>query len=119
MGVSTELDPSLAKSDRLAGNILGIPGKLPPVLYELTLRAKILERVVGAKEELKVEPVKTGDSLMLTIGVVRTVGSVSSAGGEKISMGLKMPVCAEKGDRIAISRQILGRWRLVGWGEIV
>jgi len=119
LGVSTELDPSLTKSDRLAGNILGLPGKLPPVLNELTIQAQILERVVGAKEELKMEPIKTGDTLMLTAGVVRTVGTVTSAGGGKIAATLKMPVCADKGDRIAISRQILGRWRLVGWGEIV
>jgi translation initiation factor 2 subunit 3 len=118
LGISTELDPTLTKSDRLAGNVLGTPGKLPPVLQKLTLNARMLERVVGAKEELKMEPIKAGDVVMLTTGVVRTVGAVTQAGGERIDISLKMPVCTDKGERVAISKQILGRWRLVGWGEI-
>jgi translation initiation factor 2 subunit 3 len=118
LGVSTELDPSLTKSDRLGGNILGLPGKLPEVLEEISVKVSLLERVVGAKEELKVEPLKTGDMLMLTIGVLRTVGTVVSI-GKTTRITLKMPVCADKGERIAVSRQVLGRWRLIGWGEIV
>lgn len=117
LGVSTRLDPSLAKSDRLAGNLLGLPDKLPDVLDEITLKVNLLERVVGAREELKVDPLKTGDNLMLTVGVVRTVGAVTSI-GKTVQAGLKMPVCADKGERVAISRQVLGRWRLIGWGEI-
>ena len=118
-GVLTELDPAVVKSDRIAGNVLGYPDRLPPVLEEITIKENLLERVVGAKEELKVEPVRTGDVLMLTIGVIRTVGSVTSVGGGKVTVGLKIPVAAEKGDRVAISRQVAGRWRLIGWGEIL
>jgi translation initiation factor 2 subunit 3 len=31
---------------------------------------------------------------------------------------LKRPVCAEVGARIAISRQVGGRWRLIGMGVL-
>lgn len=119
LGVSTGLDPCLAKSDSLSGNLAGLPGKLPPVLHELNLKVNLLERVVGAKEELRVEPIKPGEVLMLTISTSRTVGTVASASGDNAQIGLKLPVCAEKGDRVALGRQVAGRWRLIGWGQLI
>jgi translation initiation factor 2 subunit 3 len=73
---------------------------------------------VGSKEELKVEPIKLNDPLMLTMGTARTVGVVNLSKGSKVSVNLKLPVCAENGEKVAISRQVLGRWRLIGWGII-
>jgi translation initiation factor 2 subunit 3 len=118
VGISTELDPYWAKSDSLTGTVMGVPGKLPRPAYQLTLSVNLLERVVGSKEELKVDPIRMNDPLMLTMGTARTVGTVSLSKGNKTSMSLKLPVCAEKGDKVAISRQVLGRWRLIGWGII-
>jgi translation initiation factor 2 subunit 3 len=37
----------------------------------------------------------------------------------RIQLKLKIPVCAEKKDKVVISRQVAGRWRLVGYGVIV
>ena len=119
LGLSTELDPAITKSDRLGGNIMGLPGKTPPVLSEVSLKTSIMERVVGAKEELKVDPLKNGEPLMLTIGVVRTVGVVTAPSPARTTVQLKIPVCADKGERVAISRQVGGRWRLIGWGELI
>ena len=118
LAVSTELDPYLAKSDSLSGNVLGIPGKLPPIHEKLVINIHLLDRVVGTKEVIEVGEIKTGDVLMITSGTTRTIGVVSSARKDSIEMNLKIPVCADKGSRIAISRQISGRWRLIGWGEI-
>jgi len=119
LGVSTKLDPCLTKSDSLSGNILGIPGKLPPVLYDVSFKTNLLERVVGSKQDMSVEGIKTGDVLMLTSGITRTVGAVTSSYSGKATVMLKIPICADKGDRIAVSSQIMGRWRLIGWGEII
>jgi len=117
LGVSTSLDPSLSKSDALAGNVLGLPGKLPPVWNQIKLKVNMLKRLVGTKEETVPEPLKEGVPMMLTSGTARTVGVMTEKG--KIStFKLKLPICAEKGDRVAISKQVSGRWRLVGWGEI-
>ncbi len=118
LGVSTELDPSLAKSDSLSGSIAGLPGKLPPVYDSLTLDVKLLKRVVGTKEDLDIEPIKPGEKLMITAGISRTVGTVTSATSKQLKMDLKLPICADNGERSAISRQVAGRWRLVGWGII-
>ncbi len=118
LGVMTELDPALTKSDRFVGNVVGPPEKLPPVSERIAMKVKLMERVVGTKEELKVEPVRRGDVVMLTVGIMRTVGTVTTS-GEKVEVQLKMPVCADRGERVAVSRQVMGRWRLIGFGEIL
>lgn len=118
LGVSTELDPFLAKSDTLAGNVMGVPGSMPPAHERITMKVSLLDRVVGAKESIKVEEIRTGGVLMLTTGTARTVGTVTSARPGSLEAALKIPVCARKGSKIAISRQVQGRWRLIGWGEL-
>lgn len=119
VGIGTKLDPSFTKSDGLSGMILGQPGALPSVLHSLLLEIYLLQRVVGTKEELEVEKIKTSEPLMLSVGTATTVGVVSSARNNEVEMKLKLPVCAEKGVRVAISRRIGARWRLIGYGIIL
>ncbi|KXB06825.1 translation initiation factor IF-2 subunit gamma [candidate division MSBL1 archaeon SCGC-AAA382A20] len=122
LGVQTSLDPSLTKSDNLGGSLAGYPGELPDLLNELTLEIHLFDKVVGLEGEKEVEKVRTNEPLMLTAGVAKTAGVVNSArtkdGTEEAEINLKLPVCAEKGDRIAISRQIENKWRLIGYGII-
>jgi translation initiation factor 2 subunit 3 len=119
LGLSTTLDPYIAKSDSLSGNVLGIPGELPPMHSNLVLKVNLLKRVIGSKEEMQVSEIKTGDVLMITTGTTRTVGSVVSARKDSAEVSLKIPICAAKGARTALSRQFSGRWRLIGWAEII
>ena len=118
IAVGTSLDPSRTKSDSYAGKVVGRIGELPPVLDSFNLSIHLLKRVVGTIEEKAVDPIRTNEPLMLTIGTATTVGIVSEFHGEKIGVQLKLPVCANDGQRIAISRRIDGRWHLIGYGEI-
>ncbi|KUO40942.1 MAG: translation initiation factor IF-2 subunit gamma [Candidatus Hadarchaeum yellowstonense] len=118
IGVGTLLDPSLSKGDSLVGSVLGLPGTLPEVLLSLELEVHLMKRVVGMEEELEIKPLVTGEVLMLNVGTTMTVGTVASARGDKATVRLKLPVCAERGARAALSRRIAGRWRLVGYGII-
>ncbi len=118
IGVATKLDPYLTKSDALVGNILGKEKSLPDVLFEFTMDVQLLERVVGTEEELKVEKIKMNEPLMLSVGTMITLGVVTSARDDIVEVKLKRPVCAEKGWRVAISRRIGSRWRLIGAGII-
>lgn len=118
LGVSTSLDASLTKSDTLSGSVIGKPGTLPPVLNDLDLKINMLDRMVGLKEKTAVEPLKEGVPLMITVGTARTVGVIAEKKDVRTLIKLKLPVCAEKGERVALSRQVSGRWHLVGWGEI-
>jgi translation initiation factor 2 subunit 3 len=118
VGVGTLLDPSFSKADGLTGNIAGKSGMLPPTLSELTLETNILERVVGTKELLKVEEIGINENLLLHVGAAITLGKVVSAKGNIVTLKLTRPVCAQKGSRVALSRKIAGRWRLIGYGMI-
>ncbi len=118
VAVGTSLDPSLTKSDGLSGNILGAPGTLPDILDKLLLEVHLLDRVVGAKEELDVEGIRTNEPLMLNVVTATTIGVVSSARGNEAEVKLKLPISAENGARVAISRRIGARWRLIGYGII-
>jgi translation initiation factor 2 subunit 3 len=118
VGVGTLLDPSFSKADGLTGNIVGKSGTLPPTLAELTLETQILERAVGTKELIKVEEVSMGETLLLHVGAAITVGKVASIKKDGVTVKLTRPVCAQAGSRVAISRKIAGRWRLIGYGMI-
>lgn len=119
LGVMTGLDPALTKSDGLVGNVVGFPGKLPQVMNLLNLELHLLERVVGAKELAAVEPIKLNETLLINIGTSRSVGNVTSIKKSAVQLNLKIPVCANRNDRAVISRQVQGRWRLVGYGIIL
>ncbi|MFH1072164.1 MAG: translation initiation factor IF-2 subunit gamma [Nanoarchaeota archaeon] len=119
VAVLTTLDPSIVKSDTLAGNVVGHPDKLPKIWYNLELVTHLLERVVGAEAELKVENIKMGEILMLNVNSAATVGFVTDLGKERFTCRLKLPVCAETGARVTISRRIGTRFRLIGYGIIL
>lgn len=118
VGVGTKLDPYLTKGDLMAGNVVGRPGELPPVWEDIRLEVHLLERVVGTEEELRVEPIKRREMLLLNVGTARTVGLVTNLARGEVEIKLQIPICAEPGDRVAISRQVGSRWRLIGYGLI-
>ena len=118
IAVGTLLDPFYSRSDSLVGAILGRPGQLPSVFETLSMDVKLFETAVGTQELVKVEKIRMGEILRLNIGTGVTVGVVSSSRDAIVDSKLKKPVCASKGDRIAISRRIGDRWRLIGAGTV-
>ena len=119
LGLMTKLDPFIVKADSLSGNIAGHKEHLPPVWESFELKPALLDRVVGSKEELKVEKIKKGESLMFNVNSAATVGIITELKKDKIKVNLKLPVCCKKEDRITISRKIGNRFRLIGVAEIV
>ncbi len=117
LGVGTGLDPSLTKGDSLAGQVAGPPGSLPPTRESFTMDVELLDRVVGEGTD-EIEPISTGEPLMLTVGTATTVGAVTSARDEECEVNLKRPVCAAAGSKIAINRRVGARWRLIGVGTL-
>ncbi len=119
VALQTDLDPGLSKSDGLSGNILGLKGRLPPAVSELKIKAELFDYVIGSEGHQKVEKIKTNDVLMLTVAISKTVGIVASSHNSMCHVKLKLPVCAIKGDKVSLSRQVSGRWHLIGWGTII
>jgi translation initiation factor 2 subunit 3 len=118
VGLGTLLDPSYSKADSLIGNVAGKRGMLPPILSEVILETHILDRAVGTKELMKIEEVAMNETLLMHVGAAITVGKVSSIRKDSVQIKLTRPVCVQTGSRVALSRKIAGRWRLIGFGMI-
>lgn len=118
VGLGTLLDPSLSKADGLTGNVVGKPRMLPPTHFDLSLVVHLFERAVGTKELMEVKRVDVGENLLLDVGTAITAGRVTSIKGDAAELKLTRPVCAEQSSRVALSRKIVGRWRLIGYGII-
>jgi translation initiation factor 2 subunit 3 len=116
-GIGTMLDPSLTKSDGLVGSLAGKPGTLPPVVEDIILDYRLFDRVVGSMTEEKVAKIAKGERLLLNVGTAKTMGEVTKVSRDNLEAQLSIPVCAILGDRVAISRRIGGRWRLIGVGS--
>ena len=67
----------------------------------------------------KIEPIKKGEQIMLNAGTARTLGIVKNIKKDIIELELKLPVCADKNDRVVLSRKIADRWRLIGYSNII
>ncbi len=118
VSLGTYLDPSLTKGDLMVGSLVGKPGSLPPIVSHITLDLQLFEQAVGSSEMVRVDKVKTGESLRLNVGTASTLGSATSVRDNVVEMELRKPVVVEQGARTAISRRIADRWRLIGSGLI-
>ena len=118
IAIGTELDPAITKSDGLTGRVVGIPGKTPEVVSSFKMKTTLMDRVVGSAADLVVDDIKSNEPLMLSVGTATTVGVVKSAREGYADVVLKLPVCILPGQRVAISRRISNKWRLIGYGVI-
>ena len=116
VALGTMLDPYLVKSDSLIGSLVGLPSSLPPDLYDVTIELNLFETAVGTQELVKVDPIKVKESLRLNIGTAATLGTVTHVKNQTVEIKLKKPVCMVSNNRVAISRRIADRWRLIGSG---
>ena len=120
IAILTNLDPAIVKADKLTGCVVGHVGKLPPVWDVLKLEVHLLERVVGSKEANEaVEPLRRAEPLMLNTNSATTVGIIRDLSKKEIVCPLKLPVCADVGSRVTISRRVGNRFRLIGYGIIL
>jgi translation initiation factor 2 subunit 3 len=67
---------------------------------------------------MKIEEVAMNETLLMHVGAAITVGKVSSIRKGNVQIKLTRPVCVQTGSRVALSRKIAGRWRLIGYGMI-
>ena len=101
--LGTSLDPSLAKGDGLTGRLVGTAGTLPPVSQKIRLKATLLDRVMGAQREIKVDKIRTSEVLAVTVGTTIAAGKVTSARGDDVELALNRSVTVFPGSRISRS----------------
>jgi len=123
IGVGTNIDPTLTRSDRLVGQVLGEYGTLPKVYHELQVNFFLLRRLLGVKTQgadkgERVADLSVGEVLMVNVGSTSAGGKIKAVKGDMAKIVLTTPVCTSFGEKIALSRRVDRHWRLIGWGEI-
>ena len=118
VGIGTKLDPFLTKGDSLVGMAVGLKGTLPKPVFKISMKTNILTKVVGSSEELNVDRIIKGETLLLNVATAVTVAVVTQAKGEAMEAELRYPVIVLPGQNVAISRKIQNRWRLIGSGTV-
>jgi translation initiation factor 2 subunit 3 len=114
VAIGTKLDPTFTKSDSLIGSVVGKPGSLPDDIEDIAVEVRLFDTAVGTQDMVKVEPVKAKELLRLNIGTAAILGTVTNSRDSKIQIRLKKPVCMMPNSRVAVSRRIADRWRLIG-----
>lgn len=111
IGIATGLDPSIAKSDHLSGNMIGKKGTLPLVLSDIELEYSLLKR-----EGFDNPALRMGEPIVVSAGTATSVGAIMKLKGGVVTIKLKRPICAEKKSKVAMTRRLGQRWRLAGFG---
>jgi translation initiation factor 2 subunit 3 len=116
VAIGTKLDPTFTKSDSLIGSVVGKPGTLPQDVEDITIEVVLFDTAVGTAEMVKVEPLKPKEPIRINIGTAAASGYVTNVRESKVEVKLKKPVCLMPKSRVAVSRRIAERWRLIGSG---
>jgi len=117
--IETDLDMAQGKSDFLAGNVTSREGILPETQNSVTIKYTLFPEVFGARENIKIEPIKPSEILMLSVNTTPTGGAVTKVDKDTATIDLRIPIVPSKGDNVGIAREIQKRWRLIGYGEII
>ena len=118
VAIGTKLDPSMTRSDSFIGSVIGKPGTLPENSTQLKLDVNLFDSAVGTTEDIKVQPIQSGELLRLNIGTAPVLGKVTKIKSKIIEIELRRPACIFEGGNVAISRRIADRWRLIGAGIV-
>ena len=98
------------------------------VLSEIDVTFYLLKRLLGVKAtsnasdgekvNTKVKSLEANEILMINVGSQSLAGKIIHVKKESVRIEFTKPVCANKGDKIALSRRVDNNFRLIGWGQI-
>ena len=66
----------------------------------------------------KIHPLRNNEMLMVNVATSTSVGVVKGVEKGQASLQLRLPICADQGQRVSLSRRVGARWRLIGHGTI-
>jgi len=125
IGICTNLDPVLTRSDRMVGQVVGHPGFMPEVYLEISAKCifmKLLPKTDtnnSITSDIKIiKPIK-GDNILLNIASKPVIATVQNLSKNKYSLTLQQPCCIDVGEKFSISTKLAGSWRLIGMGELI
>jgi len=119
-GLATPLDPALTTADNLSGQVVARMGQLPETRTEIKVEVELMEKMVTSEEEeTRIHPLRNAEMLMINVATATSVGITRGVEKGKASLDLRLPICADKGQRVSLSRRVGTRWRLIGHGTIL
>ena len=121
MGIATKLDPATTTADNLSGQVIALRGELPGIRDTIRVEVDLMKTMVAGDGEAP-EPVhrlRNNEMLMLNVATATSVGVVKNVEKNKATLQLRLPICADEGQRVSISRRTGSRWRLIGHATIV
>uniref|UniRef100_A0A2K5HDZ2 protein-synthesizing GTPase n=1 Tax=Colobus angolensis palliatus TaxID=336983 RepID=A0A2K5HDZ2_COLAP len=108
IGVGTKIDPTLCRTDRMVGQVLGAVRALPEIFTEVEISYFLLRRLLGVHTEGDKKAVKVQKLSKNEVAVKADLGKIV----------LTNPVCTEVEEKIALSRKVEKHWRLIGYGQM-
>ena len=119
-GMATMLDPSITTSDNLSGQVVARKGDLPEVRSSMTIDVKLMDTMVAGEGQAaeKIYPLRNNEMLMINVATATSVGVTKNSEKGKATLDLRLPICADTGQRVSLSRRVGSRWRLIGHGTI-
>ena len=119
-GMATPLDPALTTADNLSGQIVAKAGDLPEIREVININVNLMQNMVAGEGEdaSPIMPLRSNEMLMVNVATATSVGVVSNPGKGKATLTLRLPICADSGQRVSLSRRVGSRWRLIGHGTI-
>jgi translation initiation factor 2 subunit 3 len=119
VSIETELDMALGKTDVLSGCSVSIAGKLPEIAFTVKIKYTLFKEMLGTQQQVKVDPLKPSETVMLSINTGVTVGLIKKLNPTEAELTLRIPIVPFKGENVGIARNVANHWRLIGHGEIV
>ncbi|MFA5050313.1 MAG: translation initiation factor IF-2 subunit gamma [Candidatus Micrarchaeia archaeon] len=114
IAMGTSLDPSITKSDALNGTVLGEKDNHPEITEEISVSYKMFKRKDTENISLlEREPV------VLSVYTSTGVGMITKLKKGNARIKLKKPLAIDPKSKVAISKRIGQKWRLVAIGEII
>ena len=119
-GFGTLLDPSITTADNLSGQVLAKKGELPEIRTECAIEINLMKNMVAGDGEQPdtIHPLRNNEMLMVNVATSTSVGIVKGVEKGKANLQLRLPICADQGQRVSLSRRVGARWRLIGHGTI-
>ena len=116
IGLCTNLDPVLTRSDRMVGQVIGLPGFMPNVFMEITAKCMFLQQI--GISGIKVVPPAAKSTLLLNISSKPVQAIVKKTKKFLYMFELKYPCCMSIGEKFSISSKFGESWRLIGTGTL-
>ena len=117
--IETELDMSLGKTDSFSGCSASFPNKLPEITTKLKIKYELFPELFGATSKQDIQPLKTPETIMLSINTSVTVGIIKKVSSNEAEISLRIPIVPFKNSKIGIARNIQNHWRLIGHGVVL